>query len=934
MDEMNRSRMRSNTIVMNKQKAQLQRDYQAITQKEMNPLFLENQNKLVDNEFVLIEDTSEQQIEADTLKINHLLDNANELHLTAAQRTDLKIRRNRNLDFQLVNDQSTWKDSDEMKLVKNDIRTYEKLLYQSSKTDEGRQQMIFDAMSHCLQAISRCDTYLNKGKSFFFWRQGRHDLVAAAKERYQKDYETFLTLFEASDVMKKGFRENDRLIDLMNVDAVNERVTERVLQEAREAEEAERQAEQARLQREAEEQQRQEEERLRKEAEEREALDNQAQGVNDLFTNAEKQQQEEERLRREAEERQRQEAEEHQRQEEERLRKEAEEARRAEQQRQEQQHHQEEQQQEQVLKFGQRELDAMMQADTAEIQAVRSAITNIQTEMNKPMPPISWTGDAALDKKAERHIRKTALDEFCVNMVMLFAKLYQSIKKCLEGNGYGENPELKGMLEHLQKQTKMDRATFRDKVLTYRSWLAEDEARATEQHTWCDAWKYVRSESYDLDNNKDLKIKKEGAGASDIIVIEDTKKKETVYFRKEENAGGWDAETFIESVMQTVQAEIECKDQVKTALRNLFETIFTQEIAQEGDECQKLSYRTQPFRNGNPIKQITDFAKTNMCTNEISTILAQATDETKAAMGKALSVFAKKIFQRSFSFNDAEIDFEDNLTVRNVATSRLAQFLKIGPMVSDSRTAVIKKGDQHITGNVMEESRGEEMKKNKTYTYSNKAISQSFTLQVFDLICGQIDRHQGNFHIITKKNEDGTEEIKSLKAIDNDMAFGNLKWENIVRGHASTHMALFTESHIRAMPIALINRILLLKQEYLDELLGDILDSCYIEAMMDRLKGMQTAINDYAKKPGSGFIIENGVAKFTGEDADDTLRMLKATKAYKEDLDNNDGKVTMLDGKKVQPETEYASSLIQWKSLTLKDLDERIQARRMGGKIG
>lgn len=907
----------------------LQRDLDTLTIHKMQTYEQFRQNQFREAEqgggFVAIEEQKDRfysmdRVEENTLMIDRLLNNANQLQLSTAQREDLGIRRNRVKDFELLNNR-TKEDSKEMRLLKEEIRNYDLLLSWTPHNIQECMQYCAMAQQKCEDAIKRCDDYLDKGKSLKFWKKNRnerYDMVKETKERYLRDKQRFTDLLEKPD-MEQLMRNGDTMLDLMNYEAIKER-HQQEQERQRQAEEEQRRREEDRRAGEeqaegvngffagVEEQQQREEER--KEMEE------QAEGVNDLFAVAEKQVKEQQEQQQQQQRQQEQQQQQQQQQEQ-----------------QQQQQQQQEVQNQQVQKFGQQELDAMGEPATAEMQAVRTAITNIQMEMNKPMPPISWSGDATLDKKAERHIRKTALDDFCVNMVMQFAKLYQSIEVCLKGKKYGENEELKGMLEHLQEQTKMDRAMFRDKVVTYRSWLAEDEARAAEKHTWCDAWKYVRSESYDLDNNKDLKTQNTGSGASNIIVINDTKKNEKVYFRKEEDAGGWDVGSFVENIMETIQADIKCEEGEKTALKDLFNTLFTDDLIQEDKLGDDLSLALQDYRLGNPVKNITKFTGEEMCTAEFKRTVLRASEETKTRMGKALSLFAKKVFQWNYSYAEAKIDHEDNLTIRNVATSRLAQFLKIGSMVSDSRTAVIKKGDQHIVGNVMEESRGDSINKNKMYTYSNKAISQSFTLQVFDLICGQIDRHDGNFHVITKKDENGQEEIKSLKAIDNDMAFGNLRWEDIKHGRDNTHFAVFSESHIRAMPTALINRILLMKREYMDELFGDILDKDYIESLMDRVTGIQSAILSFANKPDSGLKIENGVAKFTGEDADDTLRMLKATKAYKEDMDKNKGYIIAADGGKYKPDSEHGRSLIDWKSLTIEQLDERIKARRMGGKI-
>ena len=591
-------------------------------------------------------------------------------------------------------------------------------------------------------------------------------------------------------------------------------------------------------------------------------------------------------------------------------------------------------------------LEAIGKETTPEILAIKDAITNIQTEMNKPMPPVTLNEDKTLNMKAERSVRKKGLEASVVTIIRAIGKLDISIKKCLEkenGAGYKGNPALKNILEQLHKQTITDRALFKEKVVSYRSMIAsriaEDEAEAAREHTWRHAWKYARAVTYDLDDQeKGFKTKSEGAGASNILVIEDPKKKEKIFFRRDEIAGGYDEKAFVSQFMESIRGDAEnCDAAAIKALKNLFSNLFTVEVvADEGGtaDAQDLCNLLTPYRSmSDPIKNITDFIGEDECTNEVKLAFRNASEETKAGMGKILCLFSRKYFQWYYSGTDAGIDHDENLTARNVATSRLAGLLGISAMVSDSRTAVIKKNGKEIMGNVMEDSRGEDVRvvgNGEKCNYSNKAIAQSFTLQVFDMICGQIDRHAGNFHVTVKEGE-----IKSVKAIDNDMSFGKLVWGEVREGLDQTHLCPFTESHIRAMPIAVINQILALKREHLDELLGDLLREDYLIALENRLTGIQGTIRQYAERPASGLRIkENGEAEFTGEDADDTLRMLKAVKAFKEDLDGNGGDhVTSFWGTKVYTHEEAMKSLIQWKHLTDEELDERIKARRMGGKI-
>lgn len=817
MDEMNKRRMRSNAFELNEQQSQLQRDLFSVTHKQMNPLFLENQSQEVDFGFVQIEDVSEQQIAADTLKINRLLDNAADLHLTAAQRKDLEIRRNRNLDFELVNDQSKTKDSDEMKAVKNDIREYEKMLYQSAKTDEERQQMIIDAMTHCKMTIADCDMYLKKGKSFFFWRQGRFDQVAEAKERFQKDFDTFLRLFEASDTMKKGFRATDRLIDLMNVEAVNERVAQQAVEEAEEDLQLDEELK-----------------RMEEEIDDREAVEEQAEGVNEFFAGAEEQA--------------------------------------------------EDQLLDEELKQMSEEIDEREEG-YKQAEGINDFFTSEEKRLQreeKRQSGESWAEN--VDDYFTEVEKKQKLDEWYrgvedrIHWDLQMEQVAEDVNEFFEG------------VEEQQRQ--------------------EEEARQAEEQ------QQIHTVSYDLDEkNSGLETQTIAAGASIVTVIKDTKTKQKVYFRQGENAGGWNSEELVKNFMESIKGEIQLNDDVKENLKKAFGDLMPQQLLDrirkayteqnekelKGGIDQLDGFGMSAYRSSNFKRNIDSFVQSANCPGLLKEVYRDATEKVRTEIGKAFTLFARKQFQWSYSVGSAGIDPEQSLTDRSVATSKLAGLLGISSMVSDSGTAVIKKDGKEITGNVTEDAGGKTIERMKgTWSYSDKAIGQAYTLQVFDMICGQIDRHHENYRVIEKNQN-----VDSIKAINNEMSFGNLTWEKIAAGHEN--ISPLTESHMRAMPIAVINQILSLDEKTLRETLGDVLDGDSMSCLLDRLKGVQNSIIEYAKKADSGLQISAAgkVAAFTGEDQDDTLRMLKAVRKER-----------------------AARTMIRWDNLSEKTLDEKIETRK------
>jgi hypothetical protein len=155
---------------------------------------------------------------------------------------------------------------------------------------------------------------------------------------------------------------------------------------------------------------------------------------------------------------------------------------------------------------------------------------------------------------------------------------------------------------------------------------------------------------------------------------------------------------------------------------------------------------------------------------------------------------------------------------RNVSTSIMADRLGLSDIVAKSRTVLIKTPTGEVMkANAMDEAKGQRMKDvteeisqlekegiktdgdSKTrplkisLIYSPDALIKMSDLLVFDIICGQTDRHHENFFVTVTKNppdENGeaTWIITDVQAIDNDMSFGALSYDEILRWNGASHM--------------------------------------------------------------------------------------------------------------------------------------------------
>lgn len=181
-------------------------------------------------------------------------------------------------------------------------------------------------------------------------------------------------------------------------------------------------------------------------------------------------------------------------------------------------------------------------------------------------------------------------------------------------------------------------------------------------------------------------------------------------------------------------------------------------------------------------------------------------------------VIEKKNNESRVAFDNSTIARGSIMSDRNVSTSIMADRLGLSDIVARSRTVLIKTATGEVMkANAMEEARGQKMKdvtdeieilekagiktEDESQTrplkisliYSPDALIKMSDLLVFDIICGQTDRHYENFFVTVTKNppdENGeaTWIVTDVHAIDNDMSFGALPYEEIQRWGGSSHM--------------------------------------------------------------------------------------------------------------------------------------------------
>ena len=207
---------------------------------------------------------------------------------------------------------------------------------------------------------------------------------------------------------------------------------------------------------------------------------------------------------------------------------------------------------------------------------------------------------------------------------------------------------------------------------------------------------------------------------------------------------------------------------------------------------------------------------------------------------------------------------DEDMAVRNVASSRVADLFGLSDVVAKSESACISLPDgTQIYGNKMEEAKGisygdllnkHNKEEGSIVSFSKKAADQRYLLYLLDCLCGQIDRNVGNFmceveetRVKDKKGKEVTQfVVKSIKGIDNDLAFGTMdKFETQVRILKDKFNSVGYK-----LPLAQTQRFLETDVNALLSSVKDVLEPDAISAMAVRFNMLKNTLREVmAEKP-------------------------------------------------------------------------------------
>ncbi|MBO6214900.1 MAG: hypothetical protein J6N76_05115 [Lachnospiraceae bacterium] len=410
------------------------------------------------------------------------------------------------------------------------------------------------------------------------------------------------------------------------------------------------------------------------------------------------------------------------------------------------------------------------------------------------------------------------------------------------------------MVEDLLEQTTKESIEFYERVKSYRE---EGIPAGVNITTWNDVLMDVRTEVIDSTKD-DVKVSMGGDGTSQVHIIEtlnEKGEKVTRFFKeKEDNITSDYREVFRREINKY---DLRSKDE-KTGEEQKAEDVQVKGIL---DRILKVADVMDGAELNNAFKGDTKdqiyggfrLAIISHDTELIDRLDELQRDESYAPLLENLKTALWRIRQDlqlgSVSVRKAGIKEGANITKRNAATSRLADILGVSDLVVKSKMARVNIDGKKMNGMIMEEAKGENMAKvmNKSTAvhYTDDAFRRLINLQIFDTLCAQIDRHRDNYRVIAKKGTKGDYQVSDFKGIDNDVAFGALKFKDVCSKddliiHNMTKIADKNgEFTLPAVEAEFANKILALEPEQIRFQMGDLLDDDEMDALVDRIKGVQ-----------------------------------------------------------------------------------------------
>ena len=521
---------------------------------------------------------------------------------------------------------------------------------------------------------------------------------------------------------------------------------------------------------------------------------------------------------------------------------------------------------------------------------------------------------AALDSFLEGDIPKTAegaLDEKALDKATTyFLDTLEACDKYLDKRKNPWTDEGKAryaMVNDLRQKVATESLLFSERIKE----LKEKPDTIPADGKWISVLTDIRTEKYE-DGKDGVIVSSDGGGTSDLIVIEKNGVRQ--YIKQNEKVPPADPGIYFQSEIDRIDAEYEgadeekkayldnCKKQiegVKRDMRTFYDNKYSEPVEQlyvnfyknqremtlekvndylnkifshikDSQAPLKVKYEKQKEEAEKyeiELRHMREKKKGNTpeykeLEEKHKRLLGQMEQSDYLFLARTFSKMLKDRVMRSLAIKSAKIGEGADITKRNVATKRVAEALGLSDLVVDTKLAEVQVGDKKINGIVMDNAKGVSQRElyykaedeGKKVSYSPQAYKQIMELQVLDIICGQVDRNVSNFLCDYKKDEKGNYIIEKVTAIDNDLSFGNMNYDQLLHHVYTMETPVrsiedkFGHMQMPAIDNKLAQFIVNMKPEELEYRMLDILDKKERKALVSRLKGVQRVIRSQMQR--------------------------------------------------------------------------------------
>ncbi len=218
-----------------------------------------------------------------------------------------------------------------------------------------------------------------------------------------------------------------------------------------------------------------------------------------------------------------------------------------------------------------------------------------------------------------------------------------------------------------------------------------------------------------------------------------------------------------------------------------------------------------------------------------------------------MSLELMEVLRRTGVFEVSGIEAGSKIARRNGAMTDVAKRLGFSNLLVESRRVTIEQDGKKVDGIIMEPAdmnaedkyelhKNSPLAKIKSEDFENEKVLRSLAdLQIIDYICGNTDRHKGNFFTKFDTSDPKHPKIVGVQGIDNDNSFGTIKDGGVMRLAKADVLKIITPEMADAVEK--------LEADDLDEILKDYdLSEKEIDAAHTRLDTLKRYIEN-GRKP-------------------------------------------------------------------------------------